>query len=307
MPVPDFPQSLDTETKSQRRSRFKRAPLPNSLTRVQQRDIEILEALYSYRFLTTSQIESLFFNTKKRAERRLRKLYDAGLVDRIFRPVVVGSAEIIYVLSGYGVNLLSQETGVDREEINEARLKSQNQKSLFLDHFIDINQFRIALTLSCKTSNYAILFWKYENELKNVNEQGVLISDKVKDPENPSQKIPVSPDAFFGLETSKGKAYFFVEIDRATMSNTRFKRKMIGYTRYWLDGAYLEKWGYKTFRTLTVTTTNRLPRLLEVTGEIKEKQLLPILYFTDSKNITHQALFSDIWKTPNDESLKSIV
>ena len=53
--------------------------------RMQERDIDILQALFSYRMLTTSQLTQLFFTSKKRAEQRLRQLYDAGLVERIFR------------------------------------------------------------------------------------------------------------------------------------------------------------------------------------------------------------------------------
>lgn len=307
MPGLHSSQSLDEGTRRRRRSRFRRDPQPNSLTRIQRRDIEILRSLYDYRFLTTSQVESLFFNTRKRAERGLRKLYDAGLVDRLFRPVVLGSAEIIYALGGYGVNLLAQEMGIDRGEINAMRLKAHSQKSLFLDHFVDINQFRVALTLSSAASGYIVLFWKYENELRSLNDQGVLISDRVKDPENPGQRIPVSPDGFFGIETPRGRAYFFIEVDRATMSNARFKRKMTGYARYWLDSVYQERWGYRTFRVLTITSANRLANLLKVTGQIKDKQLLPIFYFSDMKSISKETLFSEIWLSPNDETAKSIV
>jgi len=290
-----------------KRSRFNRDPQPFSMTRVQQRDVEILEGLHSYRLLTTSHITSLFFNTKKRAEQRLRKLFDGGLVDRVFRPVVVGSAEIIYILSEQGASILSQETGIDREEIDIIRLKAKKQTPFFLDHFLDINQLRISLTLASKANGYNLLFWKYENELKNKSNQGVLVSDRVKDPENPGQMIPVSPDAFFGLDTPKGKAYFFLEADRATMSNSRFRRKMMGYARYWLDGVYQEKWGYRTFRVLTTTTKNRLPVLLDVTGRIRDKQLLPIFHFTDRDSVTPEKLFSEVWKTPDSDKAKGII
>ena len=294
-----------TETKK-RVSRYSRQA-EHAQIRIQERDIEILKALYSYRFLTTSQITALFFNTKKRAEHRLRKLYDAELIGRIFRPVIFGSAEVIYVLDKVGVNLLAQETGTDRDDINTARKQAKNLKSFFLNHFIDINQFRIALSLAIQANDYDLLFWKYETELKNKNEQGLLIADKVKDPKNPNQKIPVAPDAFFGLDTSQGKAYFFLEIDRATMDNTRFKRKMAGYARYFLDGVFQEKWGYNAFRVLTTTTTKRLPNLLKTTSEIDEKQILPIFHFTDRKNITPDRLFSAIWQVPDKKQHRSIV
>ena len=275
--------------------------------RIQERDFEILKALYSYRLLTTSQIARLFFTTKKRAERRLRQLFDAELVERIFRPVVVGTAEAIYVLEKNGVSLLAEEMGIDRGEINTARLRAKSLKPFFLDHFIEINQFRLSVIKACESHNHEFLFWKYEHELQNKNENGVLISDRVTDPENPTQKIPVTPDGFFGLDTPKGRSYFFIEVDRATMDNPRFKRKMRGYARYWLDNVFAEKWGYKAFRVLTTTTKRRVPNLVDTTSQLNEKELLQIFHFTERENITPEQIFSDIWQLPNQEGRTSLL
>ena len=229
------------------------------------------------------------------------------LVERIFRPVVLGSAEIIYVLGKEGVNLLTQKVGCDRGEIDTARMKAKSLKPFFLDHFIEVNQFRLSVTIAAKYHGCGLLFWKYPHELQNRNKQGVLISDRVTDPQNPSKKIPVTPDGFFGLETPKGRAYFFVEIDRATMDNPRFKRKMKGYARYWLDGVYQEKWGYKAFRVLTATTKRRVSNLLRTTSQLSEKQLLPIFYFTDKDDITPEQIFGEIWRIPTQDVLKNFI
>ena len=275
---------------------------------IQERDIEVLNALYSYRLLTTGQIATLFFPAKKRAERRLRQLFDAELVERIFRPVIRGTAEVIYILDRDGVSLLAEEMGLDRGEINMARKRAKSLKPFFLDHFIEVNQFRLCVALAAPSHQCELLFWKYDHELQNRNEQGVLISDRVVDPENPGgEKIPVTPDGFFGLETPRGKAYFFVEVDRGTMDNPRFLRKMRGYARYWLDGVYQEKWGYKMFRVLTSTTTRRVANLLHTTSQLSEKQLLPIFHFTDRGNLTPAQIFEAIWRIPNEEGLRSIV
>jgi len=295
-----------TDTGRRKRvSRFTRNA--SSSIRIRERDIEILEALYSYRLLTTSQLASLFFRTKKRAERRLRKLFDAELIERVFRPVVVGSAEILYVLDKGGMNLLAHARGIDRGAIQATRARAKKLKPLFLDHFIEVNQFRLSVTLSAPRHRCEMLFWKYDHELQNKNDKGVLISDRVVDPENPTQRIPITPDGFFGLETPKGKAYFFVEVDRATMDNPRFKRKMRGYARYWLDDVFTEKWGYKSFRVLTSTTKRRVPNLLKTTSELNEKQLLPMFHFTDRDYITPERILGQIWLTPNQPQPRGIV
>ena len=163
------------------RSRFERDPYPDSATRIQRRDIDILEAIHNYRFLTTSQVASLFFGTKKRAERRLRKLYDAELVDRIFRPVVTGTAEIIYVLNRTGISILSQQTGMDTEDIEVSQQRARKLKPLFLDHFIDINQFRVALTLGSEANSFDVLFWKYENEYRVIVRNRDYVRVRIKE------------------------------------------------------------------------------------------------------------------------------
>ena len=180
-------------------------------------------------------------------------------------------------------------------------------KPFFLDHFIEVNQFRLSIALATPRHNCKLLFWKYDHELQNKNKKGVLISDRVVDPENPTQRIPVTPDGFFGLETPRGKAYFFVEVDRATMDNPRFKRKMRGYARYWLDGVFTEKWGYKSFRVLTSTTKRRVPNLLKTTSELNEKQLLSIFHFTDRVYITPEHILGQVWLAPNQSQPRSIV
>ena len=58
------------------------------------RDIEILEAIYSARYMTVPQLQALFwrehrggaFGQRKACQRRLRQLYAHGLVRRIGKP-----------------------------------------------------------------------------------------------------------------------------------------------------------------------------------------------------------------------------
>ncbi len=201
----------------------------------------------------------------------------------------------------------AQALGIDRGEINTARLKAKTLKPFFLNHFIEVNQFRLSMTLAAPANDCELLFWKYEHELQNRTDKGVLISDRVVDLENPTEKIPVTPDGFFGLETPKGSTYFFVEVDRGTMDNPRFKRKMRGYARYWLDGVYQEKWGYRTFRVLTATTKRRVSNLMTTTRQLSEKQTLIFFYFTDLDSITPASIFSEVWHLPTQRAVRGLI
>jgi len=270
---------------------------------MQDRDVEILKTLYDYRFLTTTQVADLFFGSKSKALRRLRQLYDNDFVARIFRPVVVGSAEIIYCLDNQGVNVLAQHLGIDREEISWSRRSFTRLKSLFLNHALTVNEFRVAIQVATLDNpDVELLFWKYDNEIQTKNERGILISDRVTDPEDPTKKIRVTPDAFFGISTPRGRAYFFLEADLGTEDNYQFKKKMQGYLRYYVDGHYQQKYGYKAFRVLTTTASGRLPNLIKTTERaVLDRRFHPIFYFADQGYVNPDNIFGPIWQTPSDD------
>jgi predicted DNA-binding antitoxin AbrB/MazE fold protein len=74
---------------SKRRSRFERTK-PNNFW-WQDRDEEIIAAVYLHGVLSTKQIADLFFGgSVSAATKRLRKLFDAGWLQRAFRPNGVG-------------------------------------------------------------------------------------------------------------------------------------------------------------------------------------------------------------------------
>jgi len=288
---------MATISPSKHRNRFTRQPIKSLHAR--ERDYDILMALYDTGMLTTSQIATLFFGSHKRACVRLRDLFDANWVDRIFRPVVVGSAEVVYILGKEGVQRLAKEKGIDRREVNEMRVRFQEPKSLFLDHYLEINQFRVALRVAARSKGYKLLEWKYETDLKIKVEGELPRVIRVKDPEKTGRFIPVVPDGFFGLETPDGKPhYFFLEVDRGTMEPARFRRKMTGYARYRVERIYKRHLDIPGFRVLTVT--NRVSSLLSATTELRPERFQSMFYFTDMEDVTPENLFTAIWSTSLD-------
>lgn len=73
----------------------------------QQRDLEILRALYRYRYLTTRQIAETWWPGchLTRAQVRLRRMHEAGWIDRIRPRLERGSHEWIYLLAREGFRL----------------------------------------------------------------------------------------------------------------------------------------------------------------------------------------------------------
>ncbi len=253
--------------------------------------------------LTTSQITALFFGTHKRACTRLRDLFDADMVHRIHRPVIVGSAEIVYALGKQGVLRLAKHLKIDRKIINEVRLRFEEPKSLFLDHYLEINQFRVALCVGSGANDCNLNDWKYETDLK-IKKAGELPKViRVKDPEKAERTIPVVPDGFFTIETPESNLHhFFLEADRGTMEPARFRRKMLGYARYRMDKIYRQHLDISGFRVLTIT--DRVPSLLDVTAQIRPQNFHSMYYFADIQDITPDALFTPIWKVPSENQNK---
>lgn len=74
--------------------------------RLTERDAWLLEALATMRFLTTTQLARLFFaGSRSAANKRLRRLFDAGLVRVWVRSL---SQDNVYSLTRAGLNALRE-------------------------------------------------------------------------------------------------------------------------------------------------------------------------------------------------------
>ena len=92
------------------RLRIKRAARRTDGTRSRrtERDYWVLEALAKMQFLTTRQIGHLLFNgSRSAANKRLRKLYDAGLIRVWLRSL---NTDNVYALAPPGRRLLEEES-----------------------------------------------------------------------------------------------------------------------------------------------------------------------------------------------------
>src|SRR6266481_6664378 len=89
--------------------RFQRAvtEVPLVLTT---RDLDILQAVESFRLLTSEHIQALIPGSDQNILRRLKVLFHAGYLDRL-RPQFVnggGSAKMIYALTNKGAQILQK-------------------------------------------------------------------------------------------------------------------------------------------------------------------------------------------------------
>jgi hypothetical protein len=241
------------QNKKRRRDRRQSSPPAMQLT---QRDKQIVEAVHVYRVLRQDQLERLFFGSKAAAQRVLVRLYDHGFLERRFVPVMAGRSPTFYVLDRRGADLLRAELGYDELTWYHS---SKDLKADFLEHMLAINDVRVAFVRACEGLGYPLITWLGETELK-------ADYDHVRVPGN-SRPVSVIPDGYFAIDTPRGRAHFFLEVDRGTMTVARFKTKVQAYIAYYRSGKYEARFGAKGLRILTVTPSRaRLDNLHSATA-----------------------------------------
>lgn len=270
-----------------RQSRFERSKNPSPII-LQPRDREIMVYVHEFKYLTREQIQRLFdFNCVTRANVRLRKLYDHSYLSRHFLPTIRGSSKAVYFLGPKGMEVVSEDLGVD---ISKPKINRKGFKDLFLNHQLALNDVRIAITLAIKENTQMSLdCW--------LNEDACL-------QECGRSKRLIRPDAYFRF-LNNGRIYsFFLEVDRSTMSHSRFRSRTQSYLEYAQSGYYQARYGVKYFRVLVVTVT--LERLFNLKGLI-EGLTDKIFWFTTMEQICSKNIFQSIWYRAGHNGLYNLI
>ena len=291
------------ENPKKRLPKYRRVSLKDAPKMIlQERDLEIIKAVWDYRFLTTDHIRAMIPGTRRKIYERLRKLYHRRYLDRLFfTPALYtgGSQKAIYALDKRGTDVLVEEAGVPREAVRWSAT-SKEFKERYLRHALMISNFRV--TLACalaENPEVELFYWKQGNVLKEIvyaKEDGKRI------------RYPVVPDAFFGIRdygrpAGQQDSYFFLECDRSTMTNERYLKKMRGYWHYGRQKKHEEMYDISSFRVLTLTMTEqRENNLVRVTRKADDRQVgSPMFWFTNEKKYELEnpgSILAPIWQTP---------
>jgi hypothetical protein len=274
------------------------APPPMELTG---RDMQIIEAVYQYRLLRQDQLHTLFFGASKAAsQRRLALLYHHGFLDRTFLSVRASYllSPAIYLIDKRGIELLRGELGYEiaRWQSEDKRIGQQ-----FLEHTLAVNDVRVAITLAARQLGYELLTWKSEAELK-------VDFDRVplKDAFGKKQAVSLIPDGYFVLDTPLGKAHFFLELDRGTMTTKRFAAKIAAYTTYYRSGAYEQRYKTRSLRVLTVTLSEG--RLVHLKKAAETVGADARFWFATHAQVTVQQVLSrSIWQIAGNEASMPLI
>lgn len=281
--------------------------------RLTARDIQIILAVYQYRFLNAHQVEALLFTTgsdKLRSgrvpcQRRLQRLYHNGLLDRLILPLVMGEgrAAFVYGLDEGGATIVTTHLGVDRPAVNWQ--PSNNQiKPLFLDHTLAINDVRVMVDTLVRDGHLKVIEWLDEGVLKSAT-----MKDKTPYRRHGARITRIYPDGYFTLHPpgAEQPAHFFLEVDQGTMSNLRWQEKIEAYIHFRRSGLAQKYYGTKHFRVLTVTTSDRrLQNLKQATVTVGGDRYF---WFTTQPQLDlwqPTTLLQPVWQVATQDGLKAL-
>ncbi len=175
--------------------------------RLQERDVWILEAVAKMRFLTTTHLAKLAFaESRWAANKRLRKLLDAGLIRVWVRDL---AKDNVYSLTRAGVRVLEEKANDDGVPRVPRGLDGN------LDHLLTINQVRIAVALGLSQAEGELRWWRSDWEFSRHGRQGLV------------------PDALFAVRwNGESEHVFALEVENRSNSRRAFVRKVLRYAAW---------------------------------------------------------------------------
>lgn len=222
-------------------------PTKQASLRYTPRDLDVLDSLASYRFLSGPQLHALHFPTLGSAETRLRKLYEHQLVTRIYLPArpYSKSTHTIYALAAKGARLLAPR----HDGVQPPHLAPRDERSaLFLDHTLRRNDLRICLTLLAGAQpEIELVSWQQAPDEVRARTEVPVGRD--------TERVTLVPDAVFVLRQGGHDAAFAVEIDMGTVRVTSMAERYRAYHCWWKAGGPSKRFAPIPFRVLTLTTT----------------------------------------------------
>lgn len=265
---------------------------PDEAVRLSPEDLDILMALSlkGYRYLHCRHFPLLgYFREEAACQERMTRLHQAGLVLRLFIPIVTEEKprEPVYTLARRGAQMLAQAKGISPNGL----AGTAHPSPLFLEHGLKIADFMCSLEAALHREGKAVLrSWQSEYALKSLRNRTLLVSS----PMERAKKLPLIPDGLFSLDVNGRQEHFFLEADRGTMGIESVRRKILAYVGLFRQGLHHSAYGLPHFRVLIVTTTtyrrDRLRAALRGMGYCQNMFL-----FTTWNDISLATMLSPIW------------
>jgi hypothetical protein len=239
-------------------SKFIRPETPTSGP-ITDRDLDILDAVLRYRFISAAQLVRLVGGNEDVTHRRLRRLWERALINRWAFPGIRTHSEFYYYLdSREPLSLLVERRGWELddkmlEEIKgnrekdyaQAAFRGQHMQLGFLQHSLVISRMHFMIEMACRKSGGRVVLetWAQGGQLAGRKAEIPRVRSDRHGNEifwretNERERLPVEPDALFtlrfpGRPQGQELAHFFYEADRGTMNSTDMLKKFRSYYHF---------------------------------------------------------------------------
>jgi hypothetical protein len=249
---------------------------------LQKRDRHLLQELGVLRVIDREQAKTVAgFHSTSRANVRLLRLTQAGLLRRFFLGTKGAGQKALYALSAKGAEI----AGVPLRGP-----KRRNDESLAADYFIEhqltVNRMYCALKYGpIPVSRVKFLRWLTFHEPL-------------------TRSIPLIPDGYAELQTAEGILVAFLEVDLGHERRGVWKAKVRHYLQLALSGECKRLFGQSRFRVFVLAPTERRASSIRKTvAEITEK----IFRVTTIEAAERNGLFGPIWFRPKGATQEHLI
>ena len=248
----------------------------------------MLDFLARYRELRREQLQRALFPSMATANKRLRWLYQQGLVGRTFLPVLRGSSQGIYTLTKKGAERLAAHQQHDPDTLSWRPARGE-RSAFFLEHRLAINDVRLAFELAAGRTGRS-LTWQ--------SEPGCHRRFSLWDPEKRQERrFFLGPDAYARTTGPDGSVAFFLEVARGTEGHRRLVDKVQTYLALSASGKYQAHYdlaGSKAFRVVFVVTTGE-KRLQNIKTVLERRTQRLVWLSLLSQVLAQDVLYDPFW------------
>jgi hypothetical protein len=273
-------------------SKFARPESPRA-GKITNRDLDIIEAILRYRFSPSSELLRLVGGNEDVTHRRLRRLWESGLINRFAFPFPRPHSAFYYYLdSRSALDLLANARGIQiydemladirnnrEKDYAAAAVRGQHMQLGFLQHSLMISRMHFCIEMACRESpTVALLAWRQGGPLTGRKVELAKLKSMRKGNGNvweettEIERLPVEPDGVFSLRiaetaTLERHAHFFYEADRGTMTMNDMLKKFRAYFHFIKrQQKHRDAFGLHPIRAVLIETTDafRARRLMEL-------------------------------------------
>jgi hypothetical protein len=241
--------------------------------RLTERDRWLLDSVGKMRFATTRQLAQLLFGgSRSAANKRLRRLFDAGVIRTWVRDL---ASDNIYALTPAGRAALT-----DAGDASAVSYSCPRRLDGRLDHLLAINATRV--TVATTLTDGVIAWWQSDWELRRFARRALV------------------SDARFAVRWSDGaERVFALEVEHGTRAPRKFLGKILQYTAAdWQLGGRSE--------SITLVVVRRRAPLERYRSALAAATIAPGVWFTTLPELEQHGADAAIWRPTTGDRLLAL-